>query len=482
MKKIFSLLFLLYITGLYAQNATMVANINPGSSNSTPKYLTVFNNKLYFNANDGTNGKELWVYDGTNPPAMVADINLSGDADPKSISTQRSMTVFNNKLYFSADDGTNGRELWVYDGTNPPVMVADIFPGVDGSSPSDMAVFNNKLYFDANNGTDGEELWAYDGTNAPVMVANINTGSNSSTPSNLTVYNNKLYFGANNASYNTELWVYDGTNPPSMVYDIAPTVYAYSNPTFLTVFNNKLYFNADNSVNGQELMYYDGTNNPDTVADIRTGMDGSSPATLVVFNNKLFFSADNGSNGRELWYYDGVNTPAMIEINTGGASNNSWMTVYGTYLFFNATNGTSGGELFAFDGTNTPSLMAEIKPGTSGSGPDYLTVFNGKLYFGADDGTNGKELWEYVIATEAESVIKNENKIGVYPNPAQNTLQLNGIFDGDIEVLNLSGICIYKTQCTKNTTSIDVSGLTAGFYFVRINSGGKFFVSRFIKN
>jgi hypothetical protein len=39
---------------------------------------------------------------------MVADINSSGDSSPSYLA------VYDGKLYFQADDGTNGTELWVY--------------------------------------------------------------------------------------------------------------------------------------------------------------------------------------------------------------------------------------------------------------------------------------------------------------------------------------------------------------------------------
>ena len=48
----------------------------------------------------------------------------------KPTASQYELVVYNNKLYFGADDGTSGMELWVYDGTNTPTMVADIRPGI----------------------------------------------------------------------------------------------------------------------------------------------------------------------------------------------------------------------------------------------------------------------------------------------------------------------------------------------------------------
>jgi ELWxxDGT repeat protein len=87
----------------------MVADINSGNPGSLPSHLIVSSGKLYFQADDGSNGTELWTYDGTNPPSMVADIN-SG----KKGSFPAHLAVFNGKLYFRADDGVNGAELWEF--------------------------------------------------------------------------------------------------------------------------------------------------------------------------------------------------------------------------------------------------------------------------------------------------------------------------------------------------------------------------------
>ena len=65
------------------------------------------------------------------------------------------MTVYNNALYFSANDRCT--ELWKYDGSNVS-LAADINPGSGGSNPSGFCVFSGSLYFAASNSIYGNEL------------------------------------------------------------------------------------------------------------------------------------------------------------------------------------------------------------------------------------------------------------------------------------------------------------------------------------
>ena len=61
------------------------------------------------------------------------------------------LTEFNDRLYFVVEDGENGNELWVSDGTNGGTqLLVDIYPGFFGSYPgkfTSFIEFNNKLYF-----------------------------------------------------------------------------------------------------------------------------------------------------------------------------------------------------------------------------------------------------------------------------------------------------------------------------------------------
>ncbi|MBT05202.1 MAG: hypothetical protein CMA92_05510, partial [Euryarchaeota archaeon] len=114
----------------------MVKDINSRdgvSGNSFPNHLTAVGNTLFFTADDGINGNELWKSDGTlSSTVMVKDINSAEySANPQYL------TAIGNILYFTADGGSNtGCELWRSDGTAyGTAMVKDINIGYSNGNP-----------------------------------------------------------------------------------------------------------------------------------------------------------------------------------------------------------------------------------------------------------------------------------------------------------------------------------------------------------
>ena len=87
----------------------MFKDINPNGS-SFPNQLIKYNGLLYFKADNGTNGFELWVTDGTSAGTQVIQPAVSPNNDPLAI--KPFFTIFDGSLYFSANYDSNGQELW----------------------------------------------------------------------------------------------------------------------------------------------------------------------------------------------------------------------------------------------------------------------------------------------------------------------------------------------------------------------------------
>ncbi len=102
---------------------------------------------------------------------LVKDINpgIANDFDDyyssyfQQYSSISSFTEFKGKVYFSANDGQHGDELWVTDGTLVGTnLVKDIRPGANfrdypySGGFSDGNELNGKLYFGANDGEHGQ--------------------------------------------------------------------------------------------------------------------------------------------------------------------------------------------------------------------------------------------------------------------------------------------------------------------------------------
>jgi ELWxxDGT repeat protein len=101
-----------------------VRDINPGSGHSVPWYLTAADGTLFFSADDGASGRELWKSDGTEAGTVrVKNINPgSGSSNP------HDLTAVNSTLFFAADGDSSGHELWKSDGTEAGTMRVNIRP------------------------------------------------------------------------------------------------------------------------------------------------------------------------------------------------------------------------------------------------------------------------------------------------------------------------------------------------------------------
>lgn len=460
-----------------------------GTEDSNPRDFAVLNGKLFFVADDGVHGKELWVSNGTAAGTyLLKDLTVGDGSDIYEIAAGTSGLIFNinNELgysdgttagtviidinpsgssgadkflvdgdtaYFTAWDGTHGAELWTMNlaaGPGSENMLADILPGGDSSRPDYLTLYAGALYFAATS-SNGRELWFWDSVAGAVEVDDINPGSSGSSPLDLTVVGNTLYFNAGtNGDYRELWWYHDNTDT---LNHANINVSESSHPLILTAAGNTLFFLADDGVTGNELWKIVEGGVPALVKDIWPGERGSNDYTsqhifLVDNSNNLLFSAEDGANGVQLWKSDGTaaGTSIVADINAGTASSNiEQIVTMNGQIFFTADDGEHGEELWAWDGTSF-RMVKDIYAGPERSRIDNLTVVGNTLYFAATDKDHGEELWKSDGTASGTVMVKEFT-----PGTDSSSVSTTYAYNGKLIVSIVDGASVNKLWITDGT-------------------------------
>ncbi len=281
-----------------------VQEINPDSDAieaSPHNNLAVMGGHMYFRANDGTTGWQLWRTDGTESgTTRITDLDGHEGAGwvPAGLRTVE-LDGGGEVILLAADDGEQGSQLWMTDGTESGTeMVATINP-TGNASPSNFAGLNGAVVFSAT--TTGSSLdrtlWVTDGTAEGTEEIH---GVALHEP--FVEFNGYLYFGGEHTEQQNQvgLWRTDGT--ASGTEEIAPDV----TPRNFTEYGGLLFFAGDDGNSNRQLFVSDGTSQgtrvlrPEDSAEdaLDTGYGASE---LIVFGDRLFFSADYDGEGHQLW-------------------------------------------------------------------------------------------------------------------------------------------------------------------------------------
>jgi len=400
---------------LAAQAPTLLRNINTAEGSSTPKSLVKSNSLVYFNADDGIHGRELWKSDGTEAGTeMVKDIT-SGEDD----STPENFCSVNGTVFFTATTPQYGAELWKTDGTpTGTVIVKDLIAGQVGSEPQNLISCNGKLFFTINMSPGLAEdirLFVSDGTAiGTVEIRAPNPGLFG--PRNLLGAGNTLFFTARYGSAGEELWQTDGTeNGTKMVRDLNPNALSSSFPKNLCTDGLYLYFSADDgSVHGRQIWKYNLNANTMLRQTSIQLQNGNNFGQIVWHpNNVVFFTAASlvPGPGYELYRLNSAAPNGATKI--GGTSNVGNLKVLGQKLCF--TQALAAGPKLSYVLTNS-NISVTLKtfaliPNADSPMPQGLTVANSKLFFTAATAANGRELWK-TNGTAAGTMIVADYMLG----------------------------------------------------------------------
>ena len=390
----------LWVSDGTVEGTVLLKDINEGSRSmnaSEDVEFVALGSTVYFGADNGIHGHELWKTDGTSAGTqLVKDIgppNVFENSNSADDTNVEVLAGANGNIFFAIDDGVVGRELWKSDGTEIGTqLVKNIAAGSNSSDPTEMVAIGDIVYFNADDGINGNELWKSDGTELGTqMVANINGGDNSSSPQQLIAFNGNIIFSATNGISGREPWIFDiVSETASLIKDVegSPTEFG-SRPNRFTVSGNEVFFIADTSAHGREVWKTDGTElGTMLVEDINTvGGNGtdSDPSSLVAVNGNVLFSANDGINGRQLWKTDGSNT-SMVKNLSNNDSAFSELFADGNNVYFSASSVGNGEEPWMSDGTELGTFqLKNIAPGEEDFGGAEFGFVDNKVFFGTPE-------------------------------------------------------------------------------------------------
>jgi ELWxxDGT repeat protein len=439
-------------------------------------------------------------------PGLVKDINPGAvSSDPYSQDPHRPGRAYaslGNTFYFTANNGTNGIELWKSDGTAAgTTLVKDIYPGPGSANPAQLTNMNGTLYFTADDGVSGYELWKSDGTAAgTVRVVDLNPGPGNTAIHDLEPINGTLYFTTGYTSTpsanDSKLFKTNGTAAGTVAITDAAGQLQYRMPGVLAQLNGQLlFFAAVDGDFGTEFELWKSNGTSAGTALIAEGISSPYEAIsgFVRSGNLLYFSTFfNRMN--VLWQTDGM---SVNEVSVGGGrfettdqltdiNGTLYFVEYGTQIL--KTNGTpettSRVAYFPYEGP-APTYLTNVngtlffvvgndlhKSNGAGSSlvrsfstrPTALTNVNGTLYLAADNGTSGTELWKS-DGTPAGTTLAADINPGLVSSNPKGLFNLNGTLFFDATT------AAYGTEFWKLNT---VATPTTTF---RINAGGAAFAA-----
>jgi len=390
-RNVFSLLLLFSLGGeVAAQTAYLVKDLAPGGdrsgSRSSPRSLFAAGGKVFFTAEQQSNGRELWVTDGTAsgtellvalgsevvPVAAIGPLYLftvdgelwrsdgtrrgtfvlSGDS--LSLDGGEAFALAGRTLYFGGCDAAHGCGLARSDGMPAGTSVV-AGTGANGRIVK-IALLNRAgggLAFST-----ASALWASDGTAAGTRsLHTFDTSGFPSSVSRLTAAASRVFFVA--PAPHPQLWSSDGTAAGTRQLTRFAAPNAFYQTSGLKVSGDRVYFVADDVTHGADIWTSDGTpsgtravtgfgfHDPFGYGD--SGGDPMPVRQMKTAGGRLIFRASDGLTPVKLWSTNGdpASTAPLADVEP--ATDTSLLRVGGRVVFFDrdgagwGTDGTGAG-------------------------------------------------------------------------------------------------------------------------------------------
>lgn len=208
------------------QDRHYIFDLKNGPVSSDPCGLKVINDTLFFIADNHYYYLDNKTMGAPQPKAPIPSFAYNTfEIKAKSQGNADDILLWHNNLYFSASLNKGKYFLYRHDlNSNTTYLLDTNFYDVE-----DLTIYNNKIFYSATSISTGNELVVFDGIKSSI-ASDIYKGSSSSSPEYLKVANNKLFFNAIGETTNWELFVYEDATATVKSTSFNATVTVYPNP------------------------------------------------------------------------------------------------------------------------------------------------------------------------------------------------------------------------------------------------------------
>ncbi|MEO0651465.1 MAG: hypothetical protein AAFZ65_12390, partial [Planctomycetota bacterium] len=249
-------------------DTSLLVDLNPAPSteegSSDPKFLGEHNGEAYFTARPGGSLERLFRTDGTN----AGTVDLQANQDPfVRITFGNAAKLPSGQFLAAGTSEDTGVELVTFGpGIDGVQILLDIQPGPEtgsfgagSSEPIELTLWRDEVWFFADDGVSGYELWRSDGTaNGTRMAFELGPGPAGVVFSQgeINVAGDRLYF--NGASPTQALYVLDDPDGTPLQLVTSPTSPQFQQHASIE-FGGGLFFTFHTEAQGNELWFTDGT-------------------------------------------------------------------------------------------------------------------------------------------------------------------------------------------------------------------------------
>jgi hypothetical protein len=218
-----------------------------------------------------------------------------------------------------------------------------------------------------------------------------------------------------------------------------------------------------------------------TTSNLTASVSGLNAATTYYLHVRTNCGSGNFSPWTTISFTTTV-TPCDAPTNLSVSN----ITAVSATISWDAQTGAAGYEYVVNQNSGNPAGAGTATTNLSESATGLIPSTNYYLHARTTCGGANVSSWTtipFITETDLGIETATENQFSVYPNPVSNTLTI--VFTGTAEktkitLLNLVGQVVYSENITGNTT-IDVSGLTGGIYFIRFEQGNDVYTQKLIK-